>query len=153
MYFLVNTILSCFLAFGVSILYRICTATEDYRVEVSKRIKEDYGNGRECYEMYGQKLIILPQSKPELPSKEYIQCIRLIVTILLSPFPPVLAKELFCYRQRITSKHPLIFFVKLLIIVGREVPAQAITPFHSGGQRCPRKVGRADEDLALALVW
>lgn len=49
------------------------TVTEDYRVEVSKRIKEDYGNGREYYEMHGNNLVVLPGNKLELPSKEYIQ--------------------------------------------------------------------------------
>jgi putative restriction endonuclease len=49
------------------------TVTEDYRVEVSKRIKEDYGNGREYYEMHGNNLVVLPGNKLEFPSKEYIQ--------------------------------------------------------------------------------
>jgi putative restriction endonuclease len=49
------------------------TVTENYRVEVSKRIKEDYGNGQEYYHMHGKPLLVLPQNKLELPSKEYIQ--------------------------------------------------------------------------------
>lgn len=49
------------------------TVTEDYRVEVSKRIKEDYGNGREYYEMHGRPLQVLPQNRLELPARDYIQ--------------------------------------------------------------------------------
>lgn len=49
------------------------TITEDYRIEVSKRIKEDYGNGREYYKMHGKNLLVLPQNKLELPAKEYIR--------------------------------------------------------------------------------
>ena len=49
------------------------TVTKDLRVEVSKSIKEDYGNGREYYAMHGKKLFVLPQNILELPSKEYIE--------------------------------------------------------------------------------
>ena len=49
------------------------TMTEDYRIEVSKRIKEDYGNGREYYKMHGNNLPVLPRNKLELPAKEYIR--------------------------------------------------------------------------------
>ena len=49
------------------------TITEDYRIEVSKRIKEDYGNGREYYKMHGNNLLVLPQNKLELPVGEYIR--------------------------------------------------------------------------------
>jgi len=49
------------------------TITEDYRIEVSKRIKEDYGNGREYYQMHGKPLVVLPSNILELPSREYIR--------------------------------------------------------------------------------
>ena len=49
------------------------TITKDMKIEVSKRIKEDYGNGREYYAMHGKGLIVLPQNILELPSKEYIE--------------------------------------------------------------------------------
>ena len=48
------------------------TITPDYYIEVSKRIKEDYGNGKEYYELHGRKLI-LPQNTNDWPSKDYIQ--------------------------------------------------------------------------------
>ena len=49
------------------------TVTEDYHVEVSGRIKEDYGNGREYYAMHGKRLLILPGTAEEQPSKEYLR--------------------------------------------------------------------------------
>lgn len=49
------------------------TITEEYKIEVSKRIKEDYGNGREYYQMHGKSLLVLPQNRMELPSREFIQ--------------------------------------------------------------------------------
>jgi len=49
------------------------TVTEDYHVEVSKRIKEDYGNGREYYAFHGHSLIELPVGKLEKPSSEFLQ--------------------------------------------------------------------------------
>lgn len=48
------------------------TITEDYKIVVSKRIKEDYGNGREYYRMHGKPLLVLPRSELEFPSKEFI---------------------------------------------------------------------------------
>ena len=49
------------------------TVTKDYRVEVSKRIKEDYGNGREYYAMHGKKLMVLPENIMDLPGGEYLE--------------------------------------------------------------------------------
>lgn len=34
------------------------TVTKDLHIEVSKRIKEDYGNGKEYYAFQGKKLIV-----------------------------------------------------------------------------------------------
>jgi putative restriction endonuclease len=48
------------------------TITNDYHIEVSRRIKEDYGNGKEYYAMHGRKLLILPENPAERPSKEFI---------------------------------------------------------------------------------
>lgn len=48
------------------------TIAPDYRVEVSKRIKEDYGNGRIYYQFHGQRLLVLPNRAEELPSKEFL---------------------------------------------------------------------------------
>lgn len=41
-------------------------------IEVSKRLHEDYGNGKDYYKYHGKKLQIVPTSTTELPSKEYI---------------------------------------------------------------------------------
>lgn len=42
-------------------------------VEVSHRIKEDFGNGKEYYAHHGNKLIILPDQKDQLPEPHYLQ--------------------------------------------------------------------------------
>lgn len=47
--------------------------TEDYRVEVSKRIKEEYQNGKEYYAYHGKELMILPSAQNDQPSRGYIQ--------------------------------------------------------------------------------
>ena len=49
------------------------TVTPNLRVEVSKRIKEEYENGREYYAHHGQQLIVLPQSVKERPSREFLE--------------------------------------------------------------------------------
>jgi len=49
------------------------TITTDNKVVVSRRIKEDYGNGREYYKMHGKDLLVLPESYEEQPSKKYIE--------------------------------------------------------------------------------
>lgn len=49
------------------------TVTEDYHVEVSKKIKQEYENGREYYAMHGNKLINLPSNPYDQPSKQYIE--------------------------------------------------------------------------------
>lgn len=49
------------------------TITEDYRVEVSRRIKEDYGNGKIYYELQGHKLAIIPDNIEDRPSTEYVR--------------------------------------------------------------------------------
>lgn len=49
------------------------TVNEDFRVEVSRRIKEDYGNGREYYALHGKPLAFMPDSADERPSLEYLR--------------------------------------------------------------------------------
>lgn len=49
------------------------TITDDYRVEVSRRIKEDYGNGKIYYAMQGSKLSVIPDNIEDRPSNEYIR--------------------------------------------------------------------------------
>lgn len=48
------------------------TITPDYLVEVSKRIKEEYENGREYYKYRGKKLVACPSSEINRPSREFI---------------------------------------------------------------------------------
>ena len=49
------------------------TIDEDFRVDVCKRLYEDYGNGKDYYKYHGQKLLILTEKQIELPSREYLR--------------------------------------------------------------------------------
>ena len=49
------------------------TVTEDLRVEVSKRIKEEFENGREYYQHRGKPLVIFPGQPDERPSAEFLR--------------------------------------------------------------------------------
>lgn len=49
------------------------TITPDYHIEVSKRLHEDYGNGKDYYQHHGQQLLILPTEISQMPDKKYIQ--------------------------------------------------------------------------------
>ena len=49
------------------------TIDEGLNVEVSKRIKEDYGNGREYYAFHGKKLTEIPDNVQEKPSWQYLR--------------------------------------------------------------------------------
>lgn len=49
------------------------TVDKSLTVEVSHRIKEDFGNGKEYYAHHGKPLIILPERKDELPDSSYLQ--------------------------------------------------------------------------------
>ena len=49
------------------------TIDEDYRIDVSRRLHEDYGNGRDYYKYHGERLLILPERKIDLPSKEFLR--------------------------------------------------------------------------------
>jgi putative restriction endonuclease len=48
------------------------TITPDFRVEVSKRIKEEYQNGKEYYQFHGKSLVTLPQADNYKPNRTYI---------------------------------------------------------------------------------
>ena len=48
------------------------TITTDYRIDVSKRLHEDYGNGKDYYKYHGQS-IFLPDSMEKFPAKEYLE--------------------------------------------------------------------------------
>ena len=49
------------------------TIDEDYRIDVSKRLYEDYGNGRDYYKYHGQQILILPDQTVQRPDPRFIQ--------------------------------------------------------------------------------
>ncbi|MGE5545091.1 MAG: HNH endonuclease [Bacillota bacterium] len=49
------------------------TVSPDFRIEVSRRIKEDFGNGRDYYALHGNKLLEVPQKAIERPSREFLE--------------------------------------------------------------------------------
>ncbi|MFY9177768.1 MAG: HNH endonuclease, partial [Caldicoprobacterales bacterium] len=49
------------------------TITDDLKVEVSRRLKEDYGNGKIYYPYHGKSLANLPLNKSDMPAKEFLQ--------------------------------------------------------------------------------
>ncbi|MFH1823768.1 MAG: HNH endonuclease [Candidatus Firestonebacteria bacterium] len=49
------------------------TITPKYEVKVSKRIKQEYENGREYYKFQGKELVNLPSSKNDMPKEEYLK--------------------------------------------------------------------------------
>lgn len=49
------------------------TIDTDYRINVSNRLHDDYGNGRDYYKYNGKKLLILPEKEIELPSKQFLE--------------------------------------------------------------------------------
>ena len=49
------------------------TVNKDYVIEVSKKLNQDYGNGKDYYQYHGSQLRNLPTRVSELPSKEYIE--------------------------------------------------------------------------------
>lgn len=49
------------------------TITPDYHIEVSQRLHLDYGNGKDYYKYQGEKVLILPKSSFQQPSREYLE--------------------------------------------------------------------------------
>ena len=49
------------------------TVTLDFRVEVSRRIREEFENGRDYYAMHGQALRVLPKTENEHPAREFLE--------------------------------------------------------------------------------
>lgn len=49
------------------------TLTNDYRVEVSRRLHDDYGNGKDYYKYHGQQILILPESALQRPDSHFIE--------------------------------------------------------------------------------
>jgi putative restriction endonuclease len=48
------------------------TITKDHKVEVSRRIKEEFENGKEYYQYHGKQLVHLPQNNRDKPNELYI---------------------------------------------------------------------------------
>ena len=49
------------------------TITSDHKIEVSRRIKEEFENGREYYQFHGKTLLYLPSENKNHPKAEFIQ--------------------------------------------------------------------------------
>ncbi|MDD3730785.1 MAG: HNH endonuclease [candidate division Zixibacteria bacterium] len=49
------------------------TVTPSYKIEVSKKIREEFENGRDYYAFHGNKLLILPSIREDMPNKEYLE--------------------------------------------------------------------------------
>jgi putative restriction endonuclease len=49
------------------------TVNDDLRVEVSKRIKEQFENGRDYYRFHGQRIAVVPRSSYERPAPDFLQ--------------------------------------------------------------------------------
>ena len=49
------------------------TITNDHKAEVSKRIKEEFENGKEYYQFHGKSLLYLPRQIADRPKDEFIQ--------------------------------------------------------------------------------
>ena len=47
--------------------------TPDLSVEVSRKIKEEYENGRAYYALHGQKLVVVPGSSGDRPSAKFLE--------------------------------------------------------------------------------
>lgn len=48
------------------------TITNSYEIEVSKKIKEEFENGKEYYQYHGKKLFIIPSRDLDKPNPQYI---------------------------------------------------------------------------------
>jgi putative restriction endonuclease len=48
------------------------TITKDHKIEVGKRIKEEYENGKEYYQFHGKSLLTLPNKMSDRPSESFI---------------------------------------------------------------------------------
>jgi putative restriction endonuclease len=49
------------------------TITKDYTIEISRKIKEEFENGKEYYQYHGKELINLPTAVKNRPDERYIQ--------------------------------------------------------------------------------
>ena len=48
------------------------TVNDDYKVEVSKKLNEDYGNGKIYYAFHGKNLYNIPDNKNDIPEKGFL---------------------------------------------------------------------------------
>lgn len=46
------------------------TVTTDFRVEISKRLKQDFGNGKDYYKFHGNSLVVMPNDLSRLPARD-----------------------------------------------------------------------------------
>lgn len=49
------------------------TVTPEFRIEVSRRIKEEFTNGRDYYAHHGETLLVLPSSVAEQPGRDFLR--------------------------------------------------------------------------------
>lgn len=49
------------------------TVTNDFKVEVSKRIREEFSNGREYYALHGQELKVMPSNLASRPASRFLE--------------------------------------------------------------------------------
>ncbi len=49
------------------------TVDNDYRVNISKRLHDDFGNGKDYYKFNGQRLMFLPDKPKEQPHQEFLE--------------------------------------------------------------------------------
>jgi putative restriction endonuclease len=49
------------------------TVTDQYKIEVSKRIREEFENGRDYYQYHGRDLFVLPSHKSDNPSPIFLR--------------------------------------------------------------------------------
>jgi putative restriction endonuclease len=49
------------------------TVTLDFKVEVSRRIREEFENGRDYYALHGKPLTVLPASDHSRPAREFLE--------------------------------------------------------------------------------
>ncbi len=49
------------------------TVTDDLRVEISPRIREEFKNGREYYRHHGETLVNLPRNSSEQPARDFLR--------------------------------------------------------------------------------
>lgn len=49
------------------------TISPNLHVEVSHKLQEDYGNGKDYYKYHGSKMLVVPSVRAELPSREFVE--------------------------------------------------------------------------------